>query len=135
MSCIQWSPLFDTGVAMIDAQHKGLVSIINECCRANASESGKNQVPAILNKLIQYAQKHFADEEKFMVSIDYPGLLGQQQEHAKLIEQVFELHECYEKGYLGVTSDLGEFLRSWLLDHVLSEDMKIRDYLQARKSA
>ena len=59
-----WKDEYSVGIDSIDQQHKNLFSIVNEFHSAVKQKSNKSEIFSILNKLIQYTEAHFKDEEK-----------------------------------------------------------------------
>ena len=80
----------------------------------------------MLNKLKEYTQIHFSDEESYMQSISYEGLEKQVILHQKFIDKLNELdlddvddnQEKYLYSFL-------EFLQNWLVNHILKIDKLI----------
>ena len=65
METFVWSPLFETGMPVVDGQHRQLVRLINQFGRRIADSR-----PALIDKtlaaLAGYAAYHFASEEEIM---------------------------------------------------------------------
>ena len=77
-------------------------------------------------ELVDYVRYHFAEEEKLMAEHNY----SQTDRHAEL-HQVFVrkvagfLKKLKTDGSISA-QDLLSFLKSWLIDHILREDTKLR---------
>jgi hemerythrin len=131
MAYLEWSPMFSVGVSRLDEQHKRLFVLMNDFCEAHAQHRGHEQVPAVLNRLIQYAQHHFRDEEAMMESAGYGNLEAHQAVHEQLTEQIFALHSSFESGDLKTTDQLQAFLRDWLIKHIMQVDMQYAPFFEA----
>lgn len=129
---LAWSEAFEVGIPKVDAEHRHLVSIVNsfhEVCRSGA---GRKRVFPVLNLLVKYVEVHFQSEESLMGAGKYPDLLKHRREHDKLTEQIFELARKYEAGDAEVTGEVMEFLKGWLLDHILQVDKKLEPFFHER---
>jgi hemerythrin-like metal-binding protein len=71
-----------------DTQHRRIVQLIDEL----AGTQDRN-VPAALERLTEYVQLHFADEEQFLEEQNYPEDLLQEHrsEHQDLFEQLLQI--------------------------------------------
>lgn len=118
-----WGAAFETGVRTIDDEHRELVAILNEFHSALEHNLGESVAFATLNRLIRYAEKHFSDEEALMAKARYPGLKDHIAEHERLMAQVFELHTKLMNREATFSTELFNFLREWLIDHILNADM------------
>jgi len=49
--------------------------------------------------------------------------------HAKLVGQVLELKEQFEKGQAILTQSVIEFLQDWLINHIKGEDKRYAPHL------
>ncbi|WP_408033339.1 hemerythrin domain-containing protein [Thermodesulfatator autotrophicus] len=57
--------------------------------------------------------------------MNYPELEHHRKEHERLIIEVFNFKERFDKG-VATKFELLEFLKDWLLNHVLNEDLKLK---------
>ena len=79
-------------------------------------------VGPVLRELDEYSRHHFAEEENWLRIIGYPGLQYQKKQHEFFISQVTELRDRYSKGDASIPISMQEFLRDWLLSHILEPD-------------
>lgn len=121
-SLFDWRNEYDTGYAAIDTQHRGLLAIIRELHQAFKEGKAFVQMQKVFNKLIDYTQTHFVFEESVMQANGYAGIENHKLKHKKLIEAVKEYETKFNDGDLGVSQEMIEFLRSWLMTHIMSED-------------
>lgn len=132
MKFVEWCDLFVIGHEVIDKQHRTLFEIANRFHDSvNRGFDPKTSVNT-LNQLIQYAQKHFSDEEQIAHDLKMPVELldHHQQVHDKLITDVFTLNERIESGQVVDMATVETFIREWLVLHVLIEDQKYKPYLE-----
>ncbi|MFW5837303.1 MAG: bacteriohemerythrin [Desulfovibrionaceae bacterium] len=129
MSGLRWDDSLRIGVAEIDDQHQRLVAIANELLAAK--QAGRRQAVVLdaLRRLREYTVHHFRDEERFMDEVGYPGLGEHQREHAEIVRKVKELQrDVYHKQPVQ-TDDLLALLKTWLIEHILGSDMRLKRFL------
>lgn len=128
-----WSPALSIGVAQIDAQHKTLVEQADKLFDASKTNQGKERVGELLNFLEDYTKKHFADEEKYMLSIGYPGYSEQKAAHTEFIKQIAKLRGDYAAsgGNLLVILNANQLVVQWLTQHISNMDKKIGQFKKA----
>ncbi|MBI5013888.1 MAG: hemerythrin family protein [Deltaproteobacteria bacterium] len=129
---VPWSPLYEIGVSRIDEQHRGLAALISEFHAALGAGKAREQVFPVLNRLVRYVEEHFRDEEALMEAGHYPELLRQRREHEKLTLEIFALAERSQRGDAEITEEVMEFLKSWLVDHILHQDKKLEGFFRDR---
>lgn len=131
MGKIIWSSAYSVQSAFIDHQHQTLVGIVNDFNQAITRGEGMKTAYSILNRLIQYAELHFRDEEKLMEIARYPAeqLQAHIREHEKLTEDIFRHGENWHSYGKEALPEIGRFLKEWLLEHILTSDMKYSKYV------
>ena len=123
MAFVEWNDALVTGNAEIDADHKKLVSYVNELHEALSNGKGKDVLGQILGKLIVYTRQHFAREEAFWTAHEYPQLTVHKQQHARLLAMVDDFKKQYDTGKLLLTLEVMDFLADWLTKHILGSDV------------
>jgi hemerythrin len=78
----------------------------------------------VLDRLVQYTEKHFVAEERLLAQAGYSGLAAQRAEHRKLTEQVIAFRDDCVKGRIGLSLHVSRFLKDWLQSHILTADKK-----------
>ena len=124
-----WNDDYNIGVEVIDKEHRRLFNIINKLF-AFGEEEKKSQWACQegIKFFKEHAVKHFADEEKYMMSIHYEGLETHRHIHRDFrtktlpaLESELE-HSDYSSEavdhFLGVCA-------GWLIGHTLTEDHAI----------
>ena len=138
MALMTWSSHFVTEIESIDAQHKGLVALINDAAPQLAAigEAPAYGVRPLLNRLAQYAVTHFKDEEALMVTggID-PGYLERHRSlHTTFTQDVMHMISDAKPDNNVSGAGLLRFLTSWLTFHILAEDQCMARQLQSIKN-
>lgn len=132
MTLLSWREDYEVGVSLIDTEHHYLFDLINEFHDKHASGNTRNEILRVLNRLVAYAEEHFQHEEALMEKIGYPRLDHQHEQHDKLFSSIFELNERLSASPAEVDSKTMRFLKNWLLDHILKDDMDIGDFLRRK---
>ncbi|NPA48695.1 MAG: hemerythrin family protein [Thermodesulfobacteria bacterium] len=128
MSFVLWKPCYCIGDSKIDNQHRSLVSLLNFLYDRVQAACPKRLIDRVLMELVRYAEEHFQDEEDLMERIGFPELEHHRREHERLLMEVFAFKEKFDHGF-ATKMELLHFLRDWLINHVIDEDLKIRRYL------
>lgn len=129
MSLLRWSDQYLVGDAVLDRQHRYLFDLINAFHDAFVERRERREVLRLLTQLIEYAESHFEEEERLMRESGYPALERHHAAHVRLYEQIFELNAKLEDRSLNPTYDTIAFLRNWLSDHILGNDLAIGAHL------
>ncbi|MBU1042365.1 MAG: bacteriohemerythrin [Proteobacteria bacterium] len=130
MGALEWNESLRIGVESIDNEHKRLIKIANAIIKISNDSGSKSQLIRALSYLREYTVVHFLNEEHYMESIHFPSLGEHRQEHARLKNVVKDYQATlYHSESLEGIDVLG-FIRSWLLEHVLKTDMKIKLFAQ-----
>jgi len=93
MTLLSWRDDYRVGVALIDAEHRYLIGLINEFHEEYVGGAARRQTLLILNRLVAYAEQHFHHEESLMQESGYPRLGRHQKLHEGLYSSIFTLHE------------------------------------------
>lgn len=123
---LEWSSKFTLGHPTIDAQHQRLFELYGLVCDAFNEGTGPQIIQKTVEDLVSYTRQHFQDEEQLMAKAGYEGLSEHRDMHQKLLSEVdFFVGELEADKPVLIYEVLG-FLREWLIDHILNEDMNIR---------
>lgn len=132
MSFILWNDSYSVGVTLIDTQHKKLIKIINELNDAMGSGKGKEILSKVLFELINYVNTHFKTEEEYMVKYSYDEYEQHRYEHEKLTDEVKRFYQDFNAGKVVLSIQIMNFLRNWLMDHILIKDKHLGKFLNEK---
>ncbi len=121
---IKWEEKFETGILRIDKQHKQLVDIINKLYKNVIIEKSGSAINELLMELKIYTIDHFSTEEKLFKKYKYPGEINHIKIHQKFIDKVSDHLFDVQSTPLAQGYSLVEFLRNWILNHILIHDME-----------
>jgi hemerythrin len=133
---IEWRPAMSVGHSVVDDDHKKLLSLIN----AFEAATDNDQIESVLRELMDYTQTHFSREEALQRACRYPFYEAHHKAHEKLIHDVSALCRKWEQidgAAPAMVSEIANFFRKWLIEHILKEDMATKPHLETlrRKSA
>lgn len=131
---MEWYDSYCIGNDLIDGQHKTLVEIISRLQDSLAHGEIGKELGNTLKFLVEYTQKHFADEEELMRQINYDEYEKHREKHAILISQVTDILLKIKKGKQIDPLAIFDFLVDWLLTHIKNEDKRIGKALEHYQS-
>lgn len=134
MAAFNWTEHFVTGLGRVDGQHRYLIEMINgfgESLSGNAFDF--QQLESLLKELADYADYHFADEEKLMceAGVDPRHLKLHRKEHAGFLEGVTRQAERVDPEDADAAKALLAFLVHWLAYHILVQDQNMARQIAA----
>lgn len=137
-----WSTRYETGIAGLDQQHRGLFLLVEGLWHLHGqgvANGGSLRFPLgqLLLQLQGYVHSHFAFEELLLSTHGYPGREEHVVQHRVLKRRV-EVFQQRLQGAGGeeelrvLLEDLGSFLVEWLDGHILVEAQKMVPFLRER---
>lgn len=130
-----WNRNFETGIEMIDEQHKVLVEILNRLAR-HCGESGPElDSGRVLDELVSYAAYHFRAEE--VVWNEALGEAEMARNHHDAHQMFFEKIQTLRTSGAReeqVLTDLLAYLTRWLAFHILESDRRMALTVKAVES-
>jgi hemerythrin-like metal-binding protein len=127
---VEWTPDLETGIDLIDDQHRMLCSYINSLYRATRRACSEAEILDIVNSLRDYTATHFSTEEQYFSHSAYPDTARHMEVHKDFVAKVVEVEKNLKAGRARVGNDLLEFLKSWLLQHIRRTDHEYAPYVK-----
>ncbi len=127
---LPWGPQMCLGIASIDSQHEKLVGMLNKLYDGFENGKGKEVLGPVLDELVEYTATHFRFEEKIFDEIDYPKKRDHKREHAALVDQVLAVRAKFKQGESVLTQEVMQFLKNWLVKHILGSDKAYAPYMK-----
>ncbi|MBI5891041.1 MAG: bacteriohemerythrin [Nitrosomonadales bacterium] len=125
-----WDNKFNTGVDVVDEQHRKLVDLINRLGSISAHLASTEELGAILTELANYTVYHFNTEEELMRK--YVVDAGHQDIHVKAHQHFTNQVTVAAKILMGSTdvtnqlvAPLLKYLTNWLVQHILGSDTRM----------
>lgn len=132
MAFMPWSEELATGIQSIDEQHQWLVNTTNRLYEEiNTTEPDNQKIGNILEGLIDYTFNHFIVEEDLFKRFDYPESPAHVEEHNKFTATASELLSKFETGET-VNNEALEFLKEWLVHHIMKVDMAYVPFMKEK---
>ncbi len=117
------------GIPAIDAEHQALLDICDQFRAAVEADQPASGLEAILASMINHARDHFTAEERVLDRVGYPALATHKAEHRRLMAHAESLRSHWGEVDRDHVREAAEYLRSWLLDHIRTEDRSFRTFL------
>ena len=126
MPLVEWKESYRTGHEEMDGDHRRLIDMINTVYDAWAAGRELGSLTILFDQLVAYTDDHFRREEALLEAREYTRLPEQKAEHARLRDQAMAFRDRYlaEDDPSLFNSEVRAFLRSWLMGHILTEDLK-----------
>ncbi len=115
-----WDEAYNTGIEVIDTQHRRIVDYINDLHNAISTDD-KEVVGEVLESLINYTISHFSFEESLMEEHDYLHTDGHRKVHKAFTDRVMRYQLEWGQGK-DVSRRLLSDLKVWLISHIQQED-------------
>jgi hemerythrin len=129
MSYFVWDDSLNTGIPVIDSQHRRIVDYINQLQDAiDADDEGS--VQEVLDDLVDYTVSHFSFEEHLQEQAKYSNFEAHKKTHEKFARKIHDYRERFHGGE-DIAGTLLSDLRDWLIRHIKEEDA---DYVGAAKA-
>ena len=138
MDAFVWDQHFVTGLGDVDDQHHGLVTLFNGLSQALFTHHGcaladtERLLGGIFERLVDYTELHFADEEALMrhIGVDARHIQAHAALHQQFVQQLGTLWAT-RAGMVTPAETFATFLTSWLGLHILGIDQSLARQIAA----
>jgi hemerythrin-like metal-binding protein len=123
-----WNESFETGMPLIDEQHRHLVGLLNSLTEHLCTPEDIAGLKGIFGELKEYAFFHFTTEEACWEKIlaDDPWAIGHRAEHESFAETIDRIEtEGTGPALDDRIPDIISFLTHWLVLHILDQDRRM----------
>ncbi|PKO48477.1 MAG: hypothetical protein CVU31_05220 [Betaproteobacteria bacterium HGW-Betaproteobacteria-4] len=126
---ITWTADLNTGIDVIDQQHRRIVAFINDL--EIAQRAGKTDaIKEVVEGCFDYTLSHFTFEESLQEEAGYLYCKPHKKVHELFIRRLSEYKERMDLGD-DVGEELHQLLSRWLISHIKRDDA---DYVSAVKN-
>jgi hemerythrin len=126
---LQWREQLSVGNDLIDNDHKHLIMLVNQAEETLKSKNLKS-LKTVLDSLAEYAKFHFSREELVATGAGYPRVAQMHESHEALITKLSQVAQQLEQELSDEAAQhFVEFLRDWLISHVIKEDLQMKPFL------
>lgn len=116
-----WTNDLNTGIEVIDNQHRRIVDYINQLENA-IKQHDRSSVGQVLVELVDYTMSHFAFEESMIEEAGYKLVKPHKAIHDIFVKRVESYQQRHNAGE-DVAAELHSMLTTWLVHHIKRDDM------------
>jgi hemerythrin len=127
---LKWNSEYLVNHPEIDQEHKSLFEMLNKFYLGLSDGSSKEKLASLIKGLLDYAKEHFANEEAYMQSINFPGLEAHRKAHEAFIEKDSAFHKKYMNGKLILSLEVTNFIKTWITHHIKTEDRQYAEFAE-----
>ena len=133
MDNFEWNPFYSVGIDHFDNQHKELFKIGADVKNSIMNSTSADELDSILERLFQYVETHFRDEEYYMKKYNYENFDCHKKEHEKFARTIDQFYQDIKAGKFFTAIKLMNFIIDWFQDHIIKEDMNYRSLLKDKE--
>ena len=123
MPGMDWTTQFELGVTQMDDTHREFVDYYNALANAAPAD-----FLACLDAFIAHTEAHFAQENRWMERVNFPGC--HRSEHERVLEVAREVRRLAANGDTLYATRLVEELPAWFENHTSGMDAALAFHLQ-----
>jgi len=130
---IAWSDYLSVGVPEMDEEHRQFIARVNDLNKAIIESESKSTVERLMDLMLMEAAHHFSHEQELLARWKYPETAAHIAKHADLTAQFERVMKEFAQTDINFVWALkGLQFKQLLVEHLLKEDMKYRDFLRAQ---
>ena len=132
---IKWSDSLSVGIPEIDDEHRLFIERVNDVNRAIVDLEGKVIVERLMELMLMEAARHFHNEVQLLSARKFPDTADHAKKHNQLSDRLNRLIEDFRRDDLSfVWAMKGLRIKQLLVEHLLQEDMKFKEYFAQANS-
>lgn len=136
MAGTDWGEIIEMGIPFVDSDHRVLLRLLNLLEDSLAASEDSSVVSSVLQSLTEYTAYHFRREEAFLEVCGYPDLADHRAVHERLRRDVASFMADLHNDPASIAAlELRDFVKAWLIEHILGDDMAYRDFCRERSDA
>lgn len=125
---LQWSDQLSFNIPEIDTEHQHFIQLCNEFNEAITLRKGLAEIQECIQAILDDAREHFCREEILLRKWSYPETEEHAQKHARALIELSGIIENIQGRRESDWIEAGLKVKRVLIEHILIEDMKYRDY-------
>lgn len=128
---IVWKNDLETGIKIIDNQHKQFFKLVNRILDNSIKEDDSKTLIDSFAFLRYYILEHFAVEESSMIEYKYPNYAQHKNRHLYFHKEIDRLESNLRANALSseIAIKLEYLTVNWFMNHIKVEDKKLCNYL------
>jgi hemerythrin-like metal-binding protein len=121
------------GVAEVDGQHRALIGELNRLIADPQAVPSSELFTDVLSHLGTELTAHFEFEERCLGRLGLPGPEIEQHvaAHVEILSQYADLNLDMMLHRALTRTEVLVMIQRWVVDHIVTHDLRIRDYLPA----
>jgi hemerythrin len=130
---LDWNESLSVHIPVIDAEHKHFIRLVNELNEAIIGRMSKKEIKSRMRAVLDDAVTHFAHEEALFREWGYPDAEAHAGKHAQILFFLNEIMAGIDRGKMAHGwLEAGLAMKQALVQHLMKEDLKYRDYHAAQ---
>lgn len=134
MEMMTWHDAMSSGAVALDIDHHRILDLLGDAAAALSLRDVFAGGQAI-DRLICFTTRHFEDEQAIHRDLGFPQAEAHAALHAGIAARSEAMYEVFNRATsaaekLAIGESLYRFLRDTLLDHIVTEDAKLRRHVQ-----
>jgi hemerythrin len=131
---LEWSDGMSVGIPEIDEDHKRFILLIDELNLSITERMKATEIKKRLQHVIEDADRHFKQEEKFFREQHYPNAEGHAISHNNVRRTLQKIQDSFiPYGLEAEWLDAALIIKQILISHILNEDMQYANYFKSIK--
>ncbi len=132
MTLLTWNHACTINVRAMDDQHGILMDTMNELRQTVVRGRGREEICALLDRLIEFTRMHFSSEEQLLERYIFPGLARHRTEHQRILAQILQSSHRVQHGEQMRMRPLLCMLRESYTEHIEGMDQEYGPWLNGR---
>jgi len=132
MAFFEWDGSLQVNIQEIDQQHQKLIDMINDLHQAMKNRRSPDILENLITQLAHYAGEYFTTEENYFHQFGYPEAASHKMIHRKFTARIEQFAHDVTHGKMFLTSEIMEFLKNWLKEHIQKTDQHYAQYFQKK---
>ncbi len=130
---IEWDDDLETGIQVIDQQHKEFFRLVNVLLDTSIKGADKESVLKAFKFLHFYIIEHFGMEESLMMEYKYLSLKEHRTGHRYFKDELRKLEAQLSGAHFPeVSMRLDYLVVNWFINHIKVQDKKLAKFLQEK---
>lgn len=125
---IEWDNTLETGITIIDIQHKTLFKKINKIYEYIVDKNFEN-ISSLLDEILTLTIHHFETEETFFFVFNYQNKDEHIEEHKELLKYLKQIRN-EDIHLIDFNQNLFDYLHKWIINHIKDYDFKYVESLK-----
>lgn len=125
MPVFAWTDQLAIDQGVMDDTHKEFVDLLNR-----VADAPEGEILAVIDEFIEHTRQHFAQEERWMESLQFPPLHCHRNEHEGVLQIAGEVRNRVANGEYRFGKVLAEAVYEWFENHAASMDTVLSMYMK-----